>query len=252
MQRYKITIEYDGTEFIGWQRQRSGFSVQQILEEALTKFTHIQTEVCGAGRTDAGVHAYGQVAHFDLPEAMDIFEIQSAFNALVRPYAIGVLKVEEVSSDFHARFSAIERSYIYKILNRRPPAILDKNRVWHEGRPLDEKMMQKSALLLLGKHDFSTFRDSECQAKSPVKTLDELTVSRCGDYVFFSVRAKSFLHHQVRNMVGSLVNVGLGKWSVDDFHDAFQQRDRTKGGITAPASGLYFQSVKYTHAEKSF
>ncbi len=245
MPRYKMTIEYDGTDFVGWQRQQDGLSVQQVLEEALEKFTHVQTIVYGAGRTDAGVHAYGQVAHFDLPCSMDAFVMQGAFNALVRPYPIGVLKIEEVPDDFHARFSAKERSYIYKILNRRTPAVLDRNRVWQEGRPLDEKQMQKAALLLLGKHDFSTFRDSECQAKSPVKTLNEFTITRRGDYLFCVVKAKSFLHHQVRNMVGSLSLVGLGKWSVDDFHEAMHACDRTKGGPTAPAAGLYFQSVTY-------
>ncbi len=245
MTRYKITIEYDGTNFCGWQKQKSGLSVQEVLEKALFAFTHVQSEIYGAGRTDAGVHAYGQVAHFDLPEEREPFEMQASFNALVRPHAVGVLKVEKVSDDFHARFSAKERSYIYKILNRRTPAVLDKNRVWQVGLPLNEKKMQQAALLLLGRHDFSTFRDSECQAKSPVKTLDELTITRRGDYLFFVVKARSFLHHQVRNMVGSLVEVGLGRWTVEDFHEALHACDRRRGGPTAPAAGLYFQSVKY-------
>ena len=161
------------------------------------------------------------------------------------PHAVGVLNVEKVPDDFHARFSAKERSYIYKILNRRTPAVLDKNRVWQVGLPLNEKKMQQAALLLLGRHDFSTFRDSECQAKTPVKTLDELTITRRGDYLFFVVKARSFLHHQVRNMVGSLVEVGLGRWTVEDFHEALHACDRRRGGPTAPAAGLYFQSVKY-------
>ncbi len=245
MPRYKMTIEYDGTNFVGWQRQKSGLSVQQVLEDALEKFSHTQTLIYGAGRTDAGVHAYAQVAHFDIPYMMDVFKMQAAFNALVRPYPIGVLKIEPVSDDFHARFSAKKRSYVYIILNRRTPAVLDFNRVWQEGRHLDEKIMQKAALLLLGKHDFSTFRDSECQAKSPIKTLDEFTISRRGDYIFCFVKAKSFLHHQVRNMVGSLSLVGMGKWSVKDFQQAFLANDRTRGGPTAPAQGLYFQSVSY-------
>lgn len=245
MTRYKIIIEYDGTPFCGWQRQKEGLSVQGELEKAIEVFAHVQTEVYGAGRTDAGVHAYGQVAHFDLPQPKNPFEMQASFNALVRPYPIGVLKVEEVSSDFHARFSAKERSYIYKILNRRTPAVLDRNRVWQIGLPLDEKAMQQAALLLLGRHDFSTFRDSECQAKSPIKTLDEFTITRRGDYLFCVVKARSFLHHQVRNMVGSLVEVGLHKWTVEDFHEAIHACDRTKGGPTAPAAGLYFQNVVY-------
>ena len=243
--RYKITVEYDGTDLVGWQKQKEGPSVQVFLEKAINGFSHQNTEVFGAGRTDAGVHAIGQVAHFDLPEAMDTFQMRASFNALLRPNPIAVLSVEEVSDDFHVRFSAKQRSYIYKILNRQAPAVLDKNRVWQVGLPLNVSEMQKAAHLLLGKHDFSTFRDSECQAKSPVKTLDELSISKRGDYIFFLVRAKSFLHHQVRNMVGSLVEVGLGKWTVDDFHETMHACDRTKGGPTAPASGLYFQSVLY-------
>ncbi len=245
MPRYKMTIEYDGTDFCGWQKQKSGVSVQEELEKALAVFAREESEVYGSGRTDAGVHAYGQVAHFDLTKPIDTFAACASFNALVRPNAISVLSVEEVPDDFHARFSAVERTYIYKILNRRSPPALDKKRVWHVGLPLDVPAMQKAALLLLGKHDFSTFRDSECQAKSPIKTLDELTVTKRGDYIFFLVKARSFLHHQVRNMVGSLVEVGLGRWSVDDFHEALHACDRTKGGPTAPAAGLYFQSVRY-------
>ena len=245
MPRYKMTVEYDGTEFCGWQKQQQGVSVQSVLEKALSVFAHEDSEIYASGRTDAGVHAYGQVAHFDLSKEIDVFSARASFNALVRPHAIGVLDIEKVSDDFHARFSAQERTYIYKVLNRRTPAVLDKNRVWQVGLPLDISQMQKAALLLLGKHDFSTFRDSECQAKSPIKTLNELTISRRGDYVFFLVKARSFLHHQVRNMVGSLVEVGLGRWSVEDFKTAFDACDRTKGGPTAPAAGLYFQKVEY-------
>ena len=245
MPRYKMTIEYDGTEFCGWQKQQQGVSVQGVLEKALFIFSHEQSEVYGSGRTDAGVHAYGQVAHFDLSEEIDVFSAKASFNALVRPHAVGVLDIQKVSDDFHARFDAKERTYIYKVLNRRTPAVLDKNRVWQVGLPLDVSQMQKAALLLLGKHDFSTFRDSECQAKSPIKTLNELTVTRRGDYVFFLVKARSFLHHQVRNMVGTLVEVGLGRWTVEDFKEAFDACDRTKGGPTAPACGLYFQKVEY-------
>ena len=245
MPRYKMTIEYDGTEFCGWQKQKDGLSVQEVLEKALAVFAHEETEIYASGRTDAGVHAYGQVAHFDLSKDINVFSAIASFNALVRPHAIGVLNIEKVDENFHARFSAKERTYIYKVLNRRTPAVLDKNRVWQIGLPLDVPKMQKAALLLLGKHDFSTFRASECQAKSPIKTLNELTITRRGDYVFFLVKARSFLHHQVRNMVGSLVEVVLGRWSVSDFEKAFQACDRTKGGQTAPASGLYFQSIEY-------
>lgn len=240
-----MTIEYDGTAFVGWQRQKSGLGVQQVLEDALFTFTHETSEIYGAGRTDAGVHAYGQVAHFDLSTPRDTHAMIASFNALVRPHAVAVLAIEPVPDDFHARFSAVERSYIYKILNRRAPAVLDAHRVWQVGLPLDVPAMQWAALTLLGKHDFSTFRDSECQANSPVKTLNELTITRRGDYIFFNVRARSFLHHQVRNMVGTLVNVGLGQWTQDDFVAAVKACDRRKGGVTAPAAGLYFQSVTY-------
>jgi tRNA pseudouridine38-40 synthase len=245
MPRYKMTIEHDGTNFCGWQKQKDGISIQEELEKALFVFAHEESEIYGSGRTDAGVHAYGQVAHFDLSNEINVFSARASFNALVRPHAIGVLDIQQVSNDFHARFSAKERTYIYKILNRRAPAILDKNRVWHIGLPLDVPSMQKAALLLLGKHDFSTFRDSECQAKSPIKTLNELTITKRGDYVFFLVKARSFLHHQVRNMVGSLVEVGLNRWNITDFKKAFEACDRTKGGPTAPACGLYFQSIEY-------
>ena len=249
MTRYKMVVEYDGTDFCGWQKQDDGVSVQGELEKALSVFAHEDVNIAGAGRTDAGVHAYGQVASFDLASDLDPFKMRESFNALVRPKAISVLSVEKVSDDFHARFSAMERQYIYKILNRQAPAALDRNRVWHIMQPLDVDAMKQAAQLLLGKHDFSTFRSSECQAKSPVKTLDELTITRRGEYIFFFVRARSFLHHQVRNMVGSLVMVGQGKWTVEDFHQAFEACDRTKGGMTAPACGLYFNSVKYAGSE---
>ena len=245
MPRYKITVEYDGTPFCGWQRQKDGVSVQEVLEKALAVFARENVEIYGSGRTDTGVHAYGQVAHFDLSCPIDTFAAQASFNALVRPYPVSVLSVEQVSDDFHARFSARQRSYIYKVLNRRAPAALDANRVWQIGLPLDVPVMQHCALHLLGKHDFSTFRAADCQAKSPVKTLDELTITRRGDYIFFVVKARSFLYHQVRNMVGTLVEVGLHHWSHEDFEEAFEACDRTKGGPTAPACGLYFQSVEY-------
>lgn len=245
MPRYKITVEYDGTPFCGWQKQKDGVSVQEVLEKALAIFARERVEIYGSGRTDTGVHAYGQVAHFDLSCPIDTFAAQASFNALVRPYPVSVLSVEQVSDDFHARFSARQRSYIYKVLNRRAPAALDANRVWQIGLPLDVPAMQHCALHLLGKHDFSTFRAADCQAKSPVKTLDELTITRRGDYVFFVVKARSFLYHQVRNMVGTLVEVGLHHWSHEDFEAAFEACDRRKGGPTAPACGLYFQSVEY-------
>ena len=245
MPRYKMTIEYDGTDFCGWQKQQQGVSVQGVLEAALSVFSHEKSEIYGSGRTDAGVHAYGQVAHFDLSKEIDVFSARASFNALVRPYAVGVLDIQKVSDDFHARFDAKERTYIYKVLNRRTPAVLDKNRVWQVGLPLDVSQMQKTALLLLGKHDFSTFRDSECQAKSPIKTLNELTVTRRGDDVFFLVKARSFLHHQVRNMVGTLKLVGEGKLKPNDIKTILEAKNRSAAGPTAPAQGLMLVGIEY-------
>ena len=245
MTRYKIVIEYDGSDFCGWQRQQDALSVQEVLEDALFKFSQEKTEVQGSGRTDAGVHAYGQVAHFDIRKETTAFRVKEALNALVRPYPIGILDCEEVPEDFNARFSAKKRSYVYKILNRRTPAILDRKRAWHVLQPLDVEKMKEAASLMLGKHDFSTFRASECQAKSPVKTLDSFDIIRENEIIYCYVTARSFLHHQVRNMVGTLVLVGQGVWTVADFKRAFETCNRTKGGPTAPADGLYLKEILY-------
>lgn len=236
--RYKLTLEYDGTPFVGWQVQNNGVSVQQVLEKALLTCTKEQTLVYGTGRTDAGVHALDYVAHFDLKEECDSYKLCASLNALVRPYPIAIKKVERVSDDFHARFSARQRSYIYKIQNTRWPAVLNMNRVWQYSLPLNVDKMNEAASLLLGKHDFSTFRDSQCQAKSPVKTLDEIRLWREEDIIYMRVAARSFLHHQVRNIIGTLTLVGKGKWTRDDFRQALEACDRTKGGPTAPAAGL--------------
>ncbi len=243
--RYKLTLEYDGTPFVGWQVQNNGVSVQQVLEKALLTCTKEQTLVYGTGRTDAGVHALDYVAHFDLKEECDSYKLCASLNALVRPYPIAIKKVERVSDDFHARFSARQRSYIYKIQNTRWPAVLNMNRVWQYSLPLNVDKMNEAASLLLGKHDFSTFRDSQCQAKSPVKTLDEIRLWREEDIIYMRVAARSFLHHQVRNIIGTLTLVGKGKWTRDDFRQALEACDRTKGGPTAPAMGLYFEKVMY-------
>ena len=243
--RYKLTLEYDGTPFVGWQVQNNGVSVQQVLEKALLTCTKEQTLVYGTGRTDAGVHALDYVAHFDLKEECDSYKLCASLNALVRPYPIAIKKVERVSDDFHARFSARQRSYIYKIQNTRWPAVLNMNRVWQYSLPLNVDKMNEAASLLLGKHDFSTFRDSQCQAKSPVKTLDEIRLWREEDIIYMRVAARSFLHHQVRNIIGTLTLVGKGKWTRDDFRQALEACDRTKGGPTAPAMGLYFEKVIY-------
>ncbi|MBR5598834.1 MAG: tRNA pseudouridine(38-40) synthase TruA [Alphaproteobacteria bacterium] len=245
--RYKITIEYDGTNLQGWQKQNKGVSVQSYLEEAILGFSHQVVEVLAAGRTDAGVHATAQVAHFDLETSMDTFHLREAINARLRNLEapISVLEVEEVSSDFHSRFSAKGRGYIYRILNRRAPTVLLKDRVWVVGYPLDVEKMREGAKYLLGHHDFSSFRGAGCQAKSPVKTLDKLDIVVNGDEIDFIVEAKSFIYHQVRNMVGTLKCVGDGKLSPEDVKVILEAKDRKKAGPTAPACGLYLNKVIY-------
>jgi len=243
--RYKLTIEYDGTGLVGWQRQPNGLSVQAALEVAIEKFCGEAVTVHGAGRTDAGVHALAQVAHIDLAREHVPDTIRSALNHFLRPAAISVLAVEAVAPDFDARRSATGRVYRYRILNRRPPPMLDRMRVWHVAPRLDLAAMRAGAQHLIGKHDFSTFRDSLCQAKSPVKTLDALEVTREGDEIHIEARARSFLHHQVRNMAGTLKLVGLGQWAPGDVATALEARDRRAGGPTAPAEGLYLVEVTY-------
>lgn len=245
--RYKITIEYDGTNLLGWQRQNEGVSVQYFLEEAIKGFSHQEVEVFGAGRTDAGVHATGQVAHFDLETSMDLFHLREAINARLRilEAPVSVLEIEEVASDFHARFSAVGRGYIYKILNRRAPTVLKINRVWTVGYPLDIEKMREGAKYLLGKHDFSSFRGAGCQALSPIKTLDKLDIVKHDDEIHFIVEAKSFIYHQVRNMVGTLKSVGEGRLQPKDIKTILEAKDRKKAGVTAPACGLYLNKVIY-------
>jgi tRNA pseudouridine38-40 synthase len=243
--RYRLTIEYDGTGLVGWQRQPNGPSVQAALEDAVTLFSGETVRVHGAGRTDAGVHALAQLAHIDLAREYPTDTIRSALNHHLRPAPISVLTVEAVAPDFDARRSATGRVYRYRILNRRPPPMLDRMRVWHVAPPLDLAAMQAGAAQLIGHHDFSTFRDSLCQAKSPVKTLDALEVTREGEEIHIEARARSFLHHQVRNMAGTLKLVGLGQWRPDDVAAALAARDRRAGGPTAPAEGLYLVEVTY-------
>jgi tRNA pseudouridine38-40 synthase len=243
--RYKLTIEYDGTGLVGWQRQSNGISVQAALEAAIQKFCGERLTVHGAGRTDAGVHALAQTAHVDLPRAMPTDTIRGALNHHLRPAAISVLAVEPAAPDFHARLSATGRVYRYRILNRRPPPMLDRRRVWHVAPPLDVAAMQAGARHLIGKHDFSTFRDSLCQAKSPIRTLDALDVTRDGEEIRIEARARSFLHHQVRNIAGTLKLVGLGQWRPDDVATALAARNRRAGGPTAPAEGLYLVEIRY-------
>jgi tRNA pseudouridine38-40 synthase len=245
MARFKLTIEYDGTPFVGWQRQDNGPSVQVALETAIKKLCGEDVLVTAAGRTDAGVHALGQVVHVDLAKDWPPETVRSALNYHLQPDPVTILIAERAADDFHARLSATSRAYLYRILNRSAPPAVERNRVWHVHYDLDADAMHAAAQSLIGHHDFTTFRASFCQAKSPMKTLDRLDVSRVGDEVHVQARARSFLHHQVRNMVGTLKLVGQGKWAVRDVADALAARDRTKGGPTAPPDGLYLVSVTY-------
>ena len=245
MTRWKLTVEYDGRPFVGWQRQDNGPSVQQALEDAVQRFCGETPRVHGSGRTDAGVHALAQVAHVDLAKPATEKTVRDALNFHLRPWPVAVLAAEPVPEDFHARLSAIGRSYLYRILNRRPPPTLDAGRVWHVLRPLDAGAMHAAAQILVGRHDFSTFRASLCQARSPVKTLDLLEIRRDGAEIRITARARSFLHHQIRNMVGTLELVGAGKWTADDVRAALEARDRRHGGPTAPPEGLYFTGAFY-------
>jgi tRNA pseudouridine38-40 synthase len=245
MPRYKLIIEYDGTPFCGWQRQANGLAVQQVLEEAVFAFSGEQTRVGGAGRTDAGVHARGQVAHIDLAKDWPTDTVRDAINAHARPHPIAVLDAERVTEEFDARFSAIARHYEYVIIGRRPPLVLERFRAWHVPRALDHEAMHAAARHLVGRHDFSTFRAAECQANSPEKTLDRLDVSRAGEAVVIRASARSFLHHQVRSMAGSLKLVGEGRWSGNDVKSALAAKDRTRCGAMAPSDGLYLIRVDY-------
>jgi tRNA pseudouridine38-40 synthase len=245
MPRYKLTIEYDGTPFVGWQVQDNGVSVQGVLTAAVAAFCGERVHVQGAGRTDAGVHALGQVAHLDLAKAWDADTVRDAINAQLRPHPVAVLAAEPAADDFDARFSALNRHYVYRIVNRRADLTLEAGRAWRAPRPLDTAAMQAAARRLLGRHDFTTFRAAECQAKSPVKTLDWLDVERHGDELRIHASARSFLHHQVRSMVGSLVQVGDGRWSADDLARALAARDRKSCGPVAPPDGLYLVRVDY-------
>ena len=245
MPRYKLTIEYDGAPFAGWQLQPDLPTVQGVLEAAVKAACGNNVRVHGAGRTDAGVHALAQTAHVDLARTVRPEVLRSAVNYYLRPARIAVLAVETVPDTFDARLSAIGRIYVYRILNRRAPPALERGRVWHVAPPLDIKAMRKGACHLIGHHDFSTFRDSLCQARSPLKTLDALELRRAGDEIHIEARARSFLHHQVRNIVGTLKLVGLGRWTPDDVAGALAARDRRAGGPTAPAEGLCLVEVRY-------
>ncbi|MGE5505855.1 MAG: tRNA pseudouridine(38-40) synthase TruA [Actinomycetota bacterium] len=243
--RYKLTVEYDGTPFVGWQSQNNGLSVQQVIETAAAKLAQAPVACVAAGRTDAGVHATGQVVHLDLPRDFPADTVRDALNFHIKPQPVAVVAAEVVGEDFHARFSATGRAYLYRIVNRRAPLAIERDRAWWVPQPLDAAAMAAGAAHLLGHHDFTTFRAGECQAKSPMKTLDVLDVTRAGEEILIKAAARSFLHHQVRNMVGTLKLVGEGKWSPDDIARALAARDRKAGGPTAPAGGLYLTTVRY-------
>ena len=249
MPRYRILVEYDGTPFVGWQVQANGQTVAGAIASALQKLTGRTVLVHGAGRTDAGVHALAQVAHFDLDTEWDPLKLREGLNALVRPHPVAILVVDRALNDFHARYSATARHYLYRIVNRRAPLALELNRAWHVAQPLDESLMQTAAGHLLGRHDFTTFRSVECQAASPVKTLDVLNVSRRGELIEVSASARSFLHNQVRSMVGSLKLVGEGKWQPVEMKQALEARDRSACGPVAPPHGLYLLRVDYAGAK---
>jgi tRNA pseudouridine38-40 synthase len=245
MPRYRLTIEYDGTGFLGWQYQTQGHTVQGVLEAAIIKLHGSYFNIQCAGRTDTGVHALAQVAHVDLPRSWDTFELINAINGNVRPHLVSVVAAEEVTTEFHARFSATGRDYLFRILNRRAPPAIDKNKVWHIPVNLNHEAMHEAAQYLVGTHDFTTFRAAECQANSPVKTLERLDVSRYGDEIEIVAEARSFLHHQVRSMAGSLRLVGEGKWMPIDMKHALEAKNRTACGAVAPPSGLYLAAVRY-------
>jgi tRNA pseudouridine38-40 synthase len=245
MPRYRLLLEYDGGPFSGWQRQENGPSVQGALEDAIFQLSGERVTVMGAGRTDAGVHARGQVAHFDLEKEFLADKVRDALNHYLRPSGVAVLEAASAPSDFNARFSATARHYRYRIICRRAPLALDRGRAWHIVRGLDGARMHEAAQALVGRHDFTTFRAIECQANSPVKTLDRLDVTVAGEDIFIEASARSFLHNQVRSLVGTLKLVGERKWTARDVADALAACDRSRCGPVAPAEGLYLMRVDY-------
>lgn len=245
MTRYALTVEFDGRPFMGWQRQSHGPSVQQAIEQAVARIAHEEVAVHAAGRTDAGVHGQAMRAHLDLSRALTPFRLMEGLNALLRPAPVAILACEIVPDDWHARFSCTARHYEYRIANRRAPLTFDKGLAWRVAAALDASAMAEGAQRLVGRHDFTTFRSAHCQADSPVRTLDRLDVVRDGDVIRVFASARSFLHHQVRSMVGCLALVGQGKWTPDDMRAALAARDRAALGLNAPPDGLFFVRADY-------
>jgi len=245
MTRFRLTVEYDGRPFMGWQRQAHGPSVQQAIEQAVTAICGETPALHAAGRTDAGVHALAMTAHVDIARAIAPFRLKEALNARLRPAPVAILACEAVADDWHARFSCVGRRYIYRIVNRRAPLTLDKGLAWQVAAALNADAMHAAAQLLVGLHDFTTFRSAHCQAQSPLKTLDRLDVRREGELITIEAAARSFLHHQVRSMVGCLALVGRGRWMAEDLAAALAARDRARLGLNAPPDGLYFVEARY-------
>ena len=245
MQRYKITIEYDGTPFVGWQFQKNGLSIQEILQNAIFNFSKEKVVITGAGRTDSGVHALAQVAHFDLKKIINKKNFLPGINQHIGNKPVTVLKINKTNKNFHARFDAKKRTYQYTIINRQSPLALQKNKAWHIRKKLNVKNMKKGAKLLLGTHDFSTFRASSCGAKSPIKTMEKISIKKNKDKLILEFISKSFLQQQVRSMVGCIKYVGEGKWKLDDFERIFKSKRRAKCAPPAPACGLYLKRVSY-------
>ena len=245
MQRYQIKVEYDGTNFVGWQYQKNGLSIQEILQRAIFQFSREKVTVTGAGRTDAGVHAIGQIAHFDLKKKIKKKNFILGVNQYIGNNPVTVLNIKKVNNEFHSRFDAKERTYLYKILDRRSPPAIQNKKIWHVKKKLDEKLMKKAAKVLEGKHDFTSFRSTECQAKSPVKTINSLKIIRKSSEIEIWIKAKSFLHNQVRIIAGTLMMVGKAKWKKKDVENALKAKKRGAAGQTAPAYGLFLFSVKY-------
>lgn len=245
MTRWKLILEWDGAPFMGWQRQDHGPSVQGALEEAAHRMTGETVTAYAAGRTDAGVHALAMAAHIDIAKTVEPHRLTEGLNALLRPHLVAVLSAAQVHDDWHARFSCLGRRYLYRISNRRAPLTLDKGRAWRIAKHLDEAVMAEAAAHLVGRHDFTTFRSAHCQSDSPLKTLDRLDVERVGEEIHVHAAARSFLHHQVRSMVGCLSMVGLGQWTSADMKAALDARDRAALGFNAPAEGLYFAEALY-------